>query len=87
MQAYLIKNLKDYEGQQVTLQGWASNRRDSKGIYFIILRDGTGWCQCVVSAESVSEEVFNECKKITTETSIIITGTVSKDEKQMARCS
>ena len=83
MQAYLIKNLKDYEGQQVTLQGWASNRRDSKGIYFIILRDGTGWCQCVVSAESVSEEVFNECKKITTETSIIITGTVTKDEKQM----
>jgi asparaginyl-tRNA synthetase len=83
MQAYLIKDLKDYEGQEITLKGWASNRRDSKGIYFIILRDGTGWCQCVVSAETVSEDVFNECKKISIETSIEITGKVAKDEKQM----
>lgn len=83
MQAYLIKDLKDYEGQEITLKGWASNRRDSKGIYFIILRDGTGWCQCVVSEETVSEDVFNECKKISIETSIEITGKVAKDEKQM----
>jgi asparaginyl-tRNA synthetase len=83
MQAFLIKDLKDYEGKEVTLKGWASNRRDSKGIYFIILRDGTGWCQCVVSADSVSEEVFNECKKISIETSIEITGSVRKDEKQI----
>jgi len=83
MQAFLIKDLKDYEGKEVTLKGWASNRRDSKGIYFIILRDGTGWCQCVVSADSVSEEVFNECKKISIETAIEVTGTIRKDEKQL----
>ncbi|MBJ7427585.1 MAG: asparagine--tRNA ligase, partial [Bacteroidia bacterium] len=83
MQAFLIKDLKDYERKEVTLKGWASNRRDSKGIYFIILRDGTGWCQCVVSADSVSEEVFNECKKISIETAIEVTGTIRKDEKQL----
>lgn len=83
MQKFLVKDLKNYEGQQVTLQGWASNRRDSKGIYFIVLRDGTGWCQCVVSAETVSAEVFEKCKSITLETSIEVTGTIRRDEKQM----
>jgi asparaginyl-tRNA synthetase len=83
MQHFLIKDLKNYEGQQVILKGWASNRRDSKGIYFIILRDGTGWCQCVVSAETVSAEVFEACKNVSQETSVIITGTVRKDEKQI----
>jgi asparaginyl-tRNA synthetase len=70
VQQFLIKDLAKYEGQTITLQGWASNRRDSKGLYFIVLRDGTGWCQCVVSAEIVSAEVFENCKQISLETSI-----------------
>jgi asparaginyl-tRNA synthetase len=83
VQQFLIKDLAKYEGQTITLQGWASNRRDSKGLYFIVLRDGTGWCQCVVSAESVSAEVFENCKQISLETSIEITGKIVKDEKQI----
>lgn len=83
MQQFLIKDLATYEGKQITLQGWASNRRDSKGLYFIVLRDGTGWCQCVVSAEKVSTEVFENCKNISLETSLELTGHVVKDEKQL----
>lgn len=83
MQSHLICNLNKYEGSEVTLQGWAANRRDSKGLYFILLRDGTGWCQCVVSAESVSAEVFENCKNISLETSLQITGKIVKDEKQV----
>jgi asparaginyl-tRNA synthetase len=83
VQAYLIKDLAKYEGREVTLQGWASNKRESKGLFFIILRDGTGWCQCVVSADKVSPDVFESCRKITLETSLSLTGTVVKDERQM----
>lgn len=78
-----IKELGTYEAKAVTLKGWAANKRDSKGLVFIILRDGTGLCQCVVDASKVSEEVFEAAKSVTQETSLSITGLVVKDEKQI----
>lgn len=83
VQENLISQLSDNVGKEITLQGWASNRRDSKGLFFIVLRDGTGWCQCVVDAAKVSAEVFENCKNISLETSLEITGLVVKDEKQI----
>jgi asparaginyl-tRNA synthetase len=78
-----IKDLSNFEGQEVTLKGWAANKRESKGLVFIILRDGTGLCQCVVDANNVSEDIFNEAKRTTLETSLTITGKIVKDEKQI----
>ena len=78
-----IKDLSSCEGKEVTLQGWAANKRDSKGLVFLYLRDGTGMSQCVVALEVVGEEKFNEAKKITLESSFSITGKVVKDEKQI----
>lgn len=78
-----IKDLSKYEGQEITLKGWAANKRESKGLVFIILRDGTGLCQCVVDANNVSENIFNEARKATLETSLSITGKIVKDEKQI----
>jgi len=83
MQEYLIKDLQAHEGKTVTLKGWASNKREGKGLAFIILRDGTGWCQCVVSQETVSESCFNEAKKVSLESSLELTGMVVKDERQI----
>jgi asparaginyl-tRNA synthetase len=78
-----IKELSLHEGKQVTLKGWAANKRESKGLVFIILRDGTGMCQCVVDANVVDENIFSQAQKVTLETSLSITGTVVKDEKQV----
>ncbi|MDP1728180.1 MAG: asparagine--tRNA ligase [Bacteroidota bacterium] len=83
MQKYLIKDLAKYEGQDVTLMGWASNKRESKGLVFIVLRDGTGWCQCVVSLETVGENLFEEARKVSLESSLTISGKIIKDERQM----
>jgi asparaginyl-tRNA synthetase len=52
-------------------------------LVFIILRDGTGLCQCVVDANKVSEEIFAHAQKVSLETSLSITGTVVKDERQV----
>ena len=83
VQKYLIKDLADYEGQVVTLLGWASNKRESKGLVFVVLRDGTGWCQCVISSDTIGEALFEEARKITLEASVSLTGLVVKDERQM----
>jgi asparaginyl-tRNA synthetase len=78
-----IKDLGLHEGKEVTLKGWASNKRESKGLVFIILRDGTGLCQCVVDAAKVTENYFEQAGKVSLETSLSITGTIVKDERQV----
>lgn len=77
-----IEFLAKEEGKTVTLQGWVANKRSSKGLVFLILRDGTGLCQCVVSAGQVDEPVFNQADSITQESAVAVTGKVVKDERQ-----
>ncbi len=78
-----IEQLKDYEGQVVQLKGWQSNMRTGKGLLFIILRDGTGFCQCVVNEEQVGAKVFEELKSLGLESSLELTGLVKADERQI----
>ncbi len=78
-----INDLSAHEGTEVTLKGWVANKREGKGLVFVILRDGTGLCQCVVSAETVSEEVFENARSLTLESSLTITGKVLKDDRQV----
>ncbi|MCB0502075.1 MAG: asparagine--tRNA ligase [Bacteroidetes bacterium] len=69
-------------GNQVTLKGWVSNKRSSKTVVFIVLRDGTGYCQCVIGNDAVSDHEFNEADSATLESAIELTGTVIQDERQ-----
>src|ERR1017187_8685077 len=78
-----IHDLQKHEGKHVVLQGWIQNRRDSKGIVFIILRDGTGFIQCVILEEVIGADLFDRVKRLGIESSIRISGTVKKDEKQI----
>ena len=67
---FINKDLKDYVGKEVTLQGWLFNKRSSGKIRFVILRDGTGYVQCVFFKGNVSEEIFELADKIGQESSI-----------------
>ncbi|MEO6165932.1 MAG: asparagine--tRNA ligase [Chitinophagales bacterium] len=83
MKVVYVTDLSKHEGQEVTLQGWTANKRSGKGIFFIILRDGTGFCQCVVDEKSVTAEDFDNAGKLTLESSCTIKGLVVKDERQV----
>jgi asparaginyl-tRNA synthetase len=83
MQNIYINHLKDYVGKEVTLRGWLFNKRSSGKIRFVILRDGTGYVQCVFFKGNVSEEVFELADKIGQESSIIVTGKVKEDARQV----
>lgn len=76
-----ISDLTDLVGKEVTLHGWVHNKRSSGQVWFLILRDGTGYIQCVVNRGEVDENVFNLEQVLTQETSLSVTGTVRKDER------
>jgi len=78
-----INDLKSAIDQQVELRGWVSNKRTGKGLVFIVLRDGSGYCQVVVSEENVSEEVFTNANNCSLETSVSIIGKAVADERQI----
>jgi asparaginyl-tRNA synthetase len=78
-----INELQNHIGQSVTVKGWITNKRDSKGLAFIVLRDGTGILQCVVAEETVGNESFENAKRLPQESSVSLTGMVVADERQV----
>jgi asparaginyl-tRNA synthetase len=76
-----IKDIKNYVGQEVTLEGWLYNKRSSGKIKFLILRDGTGFIQCVMGKKDVSDAEWKISESLHQESSIRITGKVNFFEK------
>ncbi len=81
MQRILISSLAEYVGKEVTLKGWLFNKRSSGKIKFLILRDGTGYLQCVYFKGNVTDEVFDTADKIGQESSIEVTGKVKVEPR------
>ncbi|KAI0071180.1 asparaginyl-tRNA synthetase [Panus rudis PR-1116 ss-1] len=46
-----IGNLAPLRSQRIRVSGWVHRLRDQKGIIFVVLRDGTGYLQCVLSGK------------------------------------
>lgn len=76
-----IEDLSNHVGEQVTLMGWLYNKRSSGKVKFLILRDGTGYLQCIVFKGNVSEEVFELAGNFTQETSFEVTGTIKEEPR------
>ena len=77
-----IDKIAEYDGKEVTIKGWLYNIRSSGKLMFPELRDGTGVIQGVVSKNGVSEKVWSDFEKLTQESSVIVTGTVTKHPKK-----
>jgi asparaginyl-tRNA synthetase len=71
-----INELAGHEGATVTVRGWVAHTRSSGKIAFVVLRDGTGYLQAVLSRKEVPGEVWDRFAELTTETSVAVTGTV-----------
>ncbi len=76
-----IEEIARYEGQEVTLRGWLHARRSSGRIHFLIVRDGTGFIQAVMSQATVGADTFRLADHLSQETSIIVTGRVRSDAR------
>ncbi|GAA0459120.1 asparagine--tRNA ligase [Alkalibacillus silvisoli] len=76
-----IANVYKHVNETVTIGAWLHNKRSSGKIAFLQLRDGSGFIQAVVAKAAVSEEVFEQSKNITQETSLYVTGKVVEDSR------
>src|SRR5438046_917278 len=76
-----IEDIGAHEGEEVTIKGWLHNRRSSGKIHFLILRDGSGFIQAVMSKAAVGEEIFKAADHLSQETSVVVTGTARADAR------
>ena len=78
-----IDSLSDCVGEEVTLRGWLYNKRSSKGLHFLVLRDGTGLCQCVVNESEVDATSWSAAEEATRESALELKGVVGTDDRQI----
>jgi asparaginyl-tRNA synthetase len=76
-----IENVPDFVGQTVTLQGWLYAKTGKGKLQFLQIRDGSGFIQGVMFRPNLPPEVFEAGKRLTLESSIIVTGVVKADER------
>lgn len=72
---------EEHIGQEMTLKGWVSRRRDLGGLIFIDLRDREGIMQLVINPEKVSAEVMATAESLRSEFVIEVTGQVAAREQ------
>jgi asparaginyl-tRNA synthetase len=76
-----IRNVAQHLGQDVLIQGWLYNLRESGKLLFPLFRDGTGIIQGVISKSAVPPEVFEQARHLTQESSVRVTGKVRADPR------
>jgi asparaginyl-tRNA synthetase len=81
MAAVQISALRAHVGEAVTVSGWVVTTRSSGKIAFLVLRDGTGSVQGVLSKKEVAEEAWTAFGHLTHEASVAVTGVVRDDPR------
>jgi len=75
-----IDQVGQHNGEEVTLQGWLYNQRESGKLLFPIFRDGTGILQGVVSQKE-QPAAFDALRGLPQESSVIVTGLVRAEPR------
>src|SRR5688500_2157568 len=76
-----ISELRAHVGTTATLRGWVVTTRSSGKIAFVVMRDGSGVVQGVLSKKEVPESVWAAFTALTQETSVALTGTVREEPR------
>ncbi len=81
MTAVRICDFKDHAGTEVRVQGWLHNKRSSGKLQFLIVRDGSGFAQAVMSKATVSPDDWAAAEGAGQESSLAVTGKVREDKR------
>ena len=81
MTAVQISGLRAHVGETVTVRGWVVTTRSSGKIAFVVLRDGLGTVQGVLSKKEVPGSTWAAFETLTQETSVALTGVVREEPR------
>ena len=76
-----ITDIARFADQEVTLRGWVYNSTPRGKLLFVMLRDGSGIIQVVVTRKVLGAELFDQLVHLGQESSVVFTGTVQADER------
>jgi len=79
--AVRIADFRGHVGEEVQVQGWLHNKRSSGKLQFLIVRDGSGYAQCVVAKAAVPAEAWTAAEGAGQESSLELTGRVKEDKR------
>lgn len=81
MTAVDIRSLREHVGKTVTVRGWVTTTRSSGKIAFVVVRDGSGYVQGVLSKKEVPESTWAAFGSLTQEASVALTGQVREEPR------
>ncbi|MBA3522089.1 MAG: asparagine--tRNA ligase [Gemmatimonadales bacterium] len=81
MPAVQISELRAHAGDTVTVRGWVVTTRSSGKIAFVVLRDGSGQVQGVLSKKELPEADWGTFGSLTQETGVTLTGVVREEPR------
>ena len=81
MAAVQISGLRAHVGETITVRGWVVTTRSSGKIAFVVVRDGSGTVQGVLSKKEVPESTWAAFESLTQETSVAVTGVVREEAR------
>ena len=76
-----IRALRAHVGKTVTVRGWVVTTRSSGKIAFVVVRDGSGTVQGVLSKKEVPATTWAAFESLTQETAVAVTGTVREEPR------
>jgi asparaginyl-tRNA synthetase len=65
-----VENIADFSGKLVTVQGWVYSRTDKGKLVFLLVRDGSGFVQCVAFKGDLPEDIFDRLTRLPQESSV-----------------
>jgi asparaginyl-tRNA synthetase len=77
----MVKGLPGLVGQTAKVRGWVATTRSSGKIAFAVVRDGTGYVQCVAVRQEVHKSTWETVRELTLEMSVVVTGEVREDSR------
>jgi asparaginyl-tRNA synthetase len=76
-----ISGLRAHVGETVTVRGWVVTTRSSGKIAFVVVRDGSGLVQGVLSKKEVADSTWAAFGSLTQEASVALTGMVREEPR------
>jgi len=81
MESIRVSDISKHVGQDVEIKGWVYNRTDKGKLCFLLIRDGSGFVQCVAFKGDLDGNLFDQIMRLPQESSVIITGSVREDKR------